>query len=350
MVFKGNTADPKTLLPQIDKVMTTFGLRKLVIVGDRGMISQTQINELKKKGGIDWVTALKSGAISKLVSSEHIQLGLFDERNLFELEHPDFPGERLVACRNPELAKLRAHKRRSLLEATSKELSRVKAMVSRGRLSGKDQIGVRVGKVINQYKLQKHFVLDIMEKAFDFRVDQENVDAEAALDGIYVLRTSLAKERLSADDTVRTYKRLSDVERAFRSMKSIDIEVRPIRHRLENRVRAHILLCMLARYVSWHMIEALRPMLFADEDQEAKATRNPVAPAKRSAAALKKISTKATTDGAPAHSFRTLLGELSSIVRNTCRRPGDATATFDLITTPSTLQQRAFDLLATIAV
>ena len=347
-VFKGNTADPKTLLPQIEKVTQTFGIAKIVIVGDRGMISQVQINALKKQGNVDWVTALRSSAISKLVATGHVQLGLFDERNLFEIEHPDFPGERLIACRNKELAKLRVHKRQALLDATTKELERVKAMVLRGSLCGKDKIGVRVGKVVNKYMVAKHVVLEIGEATFDFHIEERAVAAEAALDGIYVIRTSVSKDKLSADDTVRTYKRLSDVERAFRSMKTIDLEVRPIRHRLESRVRAHILLCMLARYVNWHMSEAWRPMLFADEEQQAKWTRDPVAPAKRSAGATRKAFEKTTTTGELAHSFATLLTDLSSIVRSTCQRPGDANTAFDFVTTPSVLQQRAFDLLATI--
>ncbi len=349
-VFKGNTGDPPTLLPEVQRVRERFGIEQLVMVGDRGMISQTQITALQALEGVDWITALKTGALRALVADGHVQLGLFDERNLFELIHPDFPGERLVACRNPELAKLRAHKRQALLAATVKELDKVKGMVARGRLRGGEAIGVRVGKVVNTYKVAKHVRLEIHDDRFDFQIDEARVAAEAALDGIYVIRTSVAAERLDAADAVRSYKRLSDVERAFRSLKTIDLKVRPIRHRLEERVRAHIFLCMLAYYVEWHMREAWRPLLFSDEDQAAKQTRDPVAPAKRSAAALRKVHTKVLDDGTPVHSFQTLLKELSSIVRNVCRPRGaePPAPTFEIVTTPTPTQQRAFDLLKTV--
>ena len=352
-VFEGNTGDPKTLLPQVEKLQKTFGIEEIVLVGDRGMISQKQINELKQKDGVDWITALRTGAIRKLVDGGHIQLGLFDQRNLFEVTHPDFPGERLVACRNEELALLRAHKRQSLLQATSRELEKVRGMVSRGKLKGKDAIGVRIGKVVDKYKMFKHLVLDIRDDGFDFHLDDDKISAEAGLDGIYVIRTSVPAQRLATDDVVRSYKMLSQVERAFRSFKTIDLQVRPIRHRLEDRVKAHIFLCMLAHYVVWHMTEAWRPLLFCDEDQEAKKTRDPVAPTKRSQAALDKVHSKTLTDGSTVHSFQTLLKELSTIVRNVCRRPGAATndeTTFDVVTTPSPTQQRAYDLLKSILV
>lgn len=347
-VFEGNTGDPTTLLPQVEKLQKTFAIDQLVLVGDRGMMSQKQIDALKQRPGLDWITALRTGAIRTLVDGGHLQLGLFDERNLFELTHPDFPGERLVACRNPQLALLRAHKRQSLLDATARELERVRGMVARGTLTGKATIGVRVGKVVDKYKMAKHLILDIREDGFDFHRNDDQVAAEAALDGIYVIRTSVPADRLVTDDVVRSYKRLSQVERAFRSLKTIDLEVRPIRHRLEDRVKAHIFLCMLAHYVAWHMIEAWRPLLFCDEDQQAKTTRDPVAPAKRSTAALEKVSAKVLDDGAPVHSFRTLLQALSSIVSNTCRRRGAPTAdepTFNLVTTANPTQQRAYDLL-----
>ena len=351
-VFKGNTGDAPTLLPAVQRVRERFGIEQLVVVGDRGMISQTQITTLKRLEGIDWITALKTGALRDLVADGHVQLGLFDEHNLFELTHPDFPGERLVACRNPELAKLRAHKRQALLAATVKALDQVRGMVARGRLRGRDTIGVRVGKVVNKYKVAKHVRLEIHDDRFAFQIDEARVAAEAALDGIYVIRTSVPSERLDAADVVRSYKRLSDVERAFRSLKTIDLKVRPIRHRLEARVRAHIFLCMLAYYVEWHMREAWRPLLFSDEDQTAKQTRDPVAPAKRSAPALRKVHTRVLDDGTPVHSFHTLLKQLSSIVRNVCRprSVGPAAPTFDIVTTPSPTQQRAYDLLKTIAV
>ena len=437
-VFAGNTGDPKTLLPQVEKMRASFGIGKFVLVGDRGMITQKQIDALSELEDVDWLTAMRPGAIRQLVEDGSIQMGLFDARNLFELEHPDWPGERLIACRNPELAARRAAKRQALLEATTTELEKVRRMVGRGKLCGKkaigervnqllkqykvgkhfsvevrddgldyhldkealaaelatkdgkdaapaaqrlerakrhiesvgdkldkirkrteqgrlhgtDEIGVRVGRVIDKYKMAKHFVLHIEDDAFDFERDQDNIDAEAALDGIYVVRTSVAKQIMDTDQAVRGYKQLANVERAFRCLKSIDLMVRPIRHRLEDRVRAHIFLCVLAYYVQWHMSEAWRPLLFADQDQQAKASRHPVAPAKRSEAAMHKVHTKRLDDGSPVHSFRTLLKHLSNIVRNTCRCPeaGPEAPTFYKTTTPNAKQRQAFDLLRTISV
>jgi hypothetical protein len=349
-VFKGNSGDPKTLLPQIDKVRVQFDLERFVLVGDRGMITQTQVDALREIDGVDWISALRPEAIKKLLEADLIQMDLFDARNLFELAHPDFPDERLIACRNHELAQHRRAKRHRLLEATAKELDKVRGMVERGRLRGPEAIGVRVGKVVDKYKVAKHYTLDIGDDYFTFQVDQAKVAAEAALDGLYVVRTSVRTAHLSAADTVLSYKRLSQVERAFRTFKSLDLEVRPIRHRRERRVRAHIFLCMLAYYVEWHMLEAWRPLLFADEDQAAKASRDPVAPATRSAAALRKVHTRTLADGTPVHSFRTLLTQLSGIVRNTCRLP-DAPVdapTFQIVTTPTAKQQQALDLLETI--
>jgi transposase len=350
-VFKGNTGDPKTLMPQVKKAKDDFGIGQLVIVGDRGMITNTQIKQLRNQEGMDWITALKSGSIRKLAEEKKIQMGLFDERNLFELTSPDFPGERLVACRNPELAKLRKHKRQSLLDATEKELENVRRMIANKRLDGRDVIGVRVGKVINKYKMAKHFKLTIGKKSLDWQIQKERVAAEAALDGIYVIRTSLKKETMGADEAVRSYKQLSVVERAFRSLKSIDLDIRPIRHHLENRVRAHIFLCMLAYYVKWHMNEVWRPLLFCDEDLTAKAKRDPVAPAVRSDAALEKVYSKQLGDKSPAHSFETLIQRLSAIVRNVCQVPGSKIgATFEILTTPDETQKRALNLLETITV
>jgi transposase len=349
-VYEGNTNDAKTLVPQVRKLKDDFGIKHLVIVGDRGMVSQKAIDEIKNIDGLDWITALKSGRIRALLDGGHLQLGLFDERNLFELSHPDYPGERLVACRNAELAKLRSHKRQALLDATTKELTKVQGMVARGRFRDAAAIGVRVGKVVNKYKVAKHFALDIADGRFDFRILDDEVAAEAALDGIYVVRTSVAQNRLDMADTVRNYKMLSNVERAFRTMKTVDLKVRPIHHRLENRVRAHIFLCVLAYYVEWHMREAWRSVLFADEDQKAKAVRDPVAPAKRSVKAARKAVTHELEDGTTTHSFRTLMHDLASIVRNTCRAPGggpDAPA-FTITTTPSPSQRRALDLLEAI--
>ncbi|UCH26693.1 MAG: IS1634 family transposase [Trueperaceae bacterium] len=350
-VFSGNTSDPDTLLPQVKKTKTEFGITELVLVGDRGMISQKQIDQLKDQSGVQWISALRSGAIQKLLQEEVIQPGLFDEQNLFSITHADYPGERLVVCRNLEMAKLRAHKRQALLEATITELDKVKAMVAGGRLKAADAIGVRVGKVINKRKVAKHFELTIGENSFEYRLNQKRIEQEAASDGIYVIRTSLSQERMSSEDTVRRYKDLSHVEQAFRSIKTIDLEVRPIYHRLEARVKAHFLLCMLAYYLKWHMMQAWKPLLFSGEQQN-KETRNPTAGAKRSKSALAKIQSKTLPDGTPVHSFHTLLRELSTIVRNRCRPQGtqDEAAAFELDTTPSPQQRRAFELLATIRV
>lgn len=437
-VFEGNTGDPKTLLPQIEKIRGEFGIEQFVLVGDRGMLTQKQIDALHPFDGIDWIGALRPEAIKKLANSGVIQMGLFDDRNLFELQHPDFPDERLVACRNTDLAKRRAIKRENLLEATAKELEKVKQMVRRrrihgkediaarvdgilkkynigkhfavdiredgfdckideevfvaevkikskgkqaliekrlkrgqyhinsiehqlskmrqmidqGQLHGKSAIGIRVGKVINKYRVGKHFKLDIRDDDFNFEINQDKVSAEAALDGIYIVRTSLAKERMDANETVRSYKQLSQAERAFRSFKTVDLMVHPIHHRLEERVRAHIFLCMLAYYVQWHMMEAWRPLIYADEEQQEKAFRDPVAPAKRSVSAMKKVHTKSLEDGSRVHSFRSLLGHLGAIVRATCRCPGagDDAPTFTVITKANQKQRKAFDLLQSISV
>ena len=348
-VYPGNVGDPTTLIPAAEKARNDFGVNDIVLVGDRGMMSQKQINELKESGGIDWITALKTGAIRSLVKDGSVQLGLFDERNLFSFEHDDYPGEQLVACRNPELAKLRAHKRDSLINATKVLLDKIRGMVERGRLSGADAIGVRTGKVINKYKVAKHFELHIQNDSFDYSVNEKRVTEEAALDGIYIVRTSLPPERMSPEDAVRNYKALSNVERAFRSMKTVDLLVRPIHHRTEDRVRAHIFLCMLSYYVQWHMMQAWRPITFADEDQDAKATRDPVAPAKRSEEALAKAALKTSKNDEPVHSFRSLLEHLGSIVRNHCTRDSKLDMPPLVIdSTPTNYQQRALDLLKEI--
>lgn len=349
-VYAGNIADPQTLMPEIDRLRQDFGIAQVVMVGDRGMITQKAIDTLREQPGIGWITALKSGAIRKLVDKEQLQLDLFDERNLFEFTHSDYPDERLVACRNPELAALRAHKREELLRATEKHLEKVRTMVQAGRLRGQDRIGVRVGKVINQYKVAKHFTLEIQDNAFTFTRRAESVAAEAATDGLYVIRTSLPGSEMDSADCVRHYKSLAQVERAFRTLKSVDLRIRPIHHRLADRVRAHIFLCTLAYYVEWHLREAWRELLFADTDQAAKATRDPVAPAKRSAAAQHKAATRRLEDGTPVHSFTTLMDELATIVRNTCRTPQsvDKTATFQITTQPNPKQRRAMELIQQI--
>jgi hypothetical protein len=349
-VYEGNTSDTTTLMPQVRKLKESFGLERVVLVGDRGMISHKSIGEIKEIEGMAWITALKSGQIRSLIDAGALQLGLFDEHNLFEFSDPKYPKERLIACRNPQLAKLRAHKRQALLEATKVELDKIRDRVARGTLEGAAAIGVKLGRVIDKYKVGKHFKLTITDTTVKYQILEPQVAAEAALDGIYVVRTGLPKKQMSAPDAVRSYKALAQVERAFRSLKTVDLKIRPIHHRLENRVRAHIFLCMLAYYVEWHMIEAWRPLLFADEDQAAKATRDPVAPAERSEAALEKVHKHVAADGTPVHSLRTLIAELATLVRNTCRTPAaEHPATFDILTTPTALQRRAFDLLEAIA-
>ncbi|MDA1261258.1 MAG: IS1634 family transposase [Planctomycetota bacterium] len=351
-VHEGNTADPTTLMPAVHRLRDTFGINDVVMVGDRGMISKKAIAELTTHDGVGWITALKSASIRALLEQGALQLGLFDERNLFELSHPEFPGERLIACRNLELAKLRAHKREALLLATESHLEKVRASVQAGRLRGQDKIGLRVGKVINQYKVAKHFKLEITETTLSFKRNEEQIAAEAALDGLYIIRTSVPASQMDAPECVRRYKSLAQVERAFRSIKTIDLKVRPIHHRLADRVRAHIFLCMLAYYVEWHMREAWRELMFADEDQHAKATRDPVAPARRSPAAEAKVTRHTLEDGTPAHSFPTLLAALSTIVRNTCRthQVEHAVPSFAITTRANAKQQRAIELLQQLSV
>ena len=349
-VHEGNTSDSRTFMPAVHKLREDFGIERMVMVGDRGMVSQKAIAEMREMDGIGWITALKSASIRALVEQGHLQMDLFDERNLLEITAPDYPGERLVACRNGALAKLRAHKREELLAATERSLDKVKARVDAGKLKGADAIGVRVGTVINQYKVAKHFELSITDAALSWARRADSIASEAALDGLYIVRTSVPTTQMDAPACVRSYKSLANVERAFRSIKTIDLKVRPIHHRLENRVRAHIFLCMLAYYVEWHLREAWRELMFADTEQQAKASRDPVAPATRSAAAQAKAATHALIDGMPAHSFATLMAELATIVRNTCRTPKAApdAPTFEVLTTPNPKQLRALELLQQI--
>lgn len=346
-VHEGNTSDSTTFMPEVTRLREDFGIKRMVMVGDRGMISQKAIDKMSTDSDVAWITALRSSSIRTLVAQGRVQMGLFDERNLLEISSPDFPGERLVACRNPELAKLRVHTRDDLLATTEKNLQRIKARVDAGKLLGKDKIGVAVGKVVNQYKVAKHFELTITDVSFTYTRLADNIAAEAALDGLYIIRTSVKAERMDAPTCVRTYKSLAQVERAFRSIKTMDLKVRPIHHRLEKRVRAHIFLCMLAYYVEWHMRQAWAPLMFADEDQAAKLVRDPVAPATRSDAAMKKVLSLTLKDGSPVHIFQTLMAQLQTIVRNTCRTPGGAAdaPTFEIITTPNHTQKRALDLI-----
>ena len=346
-VFEGNTGDPATVAAQVSKLRERFGLKRLVLVGDRGMLTAARVREdLQPLTGIDWITALKSVEVQKLVSERALQLSLFDEQDLAEITHPDYPGERLIACYNPLLADERKRKRQELLAATEKKLDKLVAATQRTRqpLRGEKKIALKVGKVLGRSKVGKHFQLHIDEDRFTWERDQANIDREAALDGVYVIRTSLPPETSSSEETVRHYKSLATVERAFRSLKSVDLKVRPIHHRSPERVRAHVFLCMLAYYVEFHMREALAPILFDDDDpQAAQAQRESiVAPAQRSAKAQHKAQRKRTDDGLPVHSFQTLLADLATITKNQMQMGAQS---LEMITTPTELQRRVFDLL-----
>jgi transposase len=349
-VHEGNTADSRTFMPAVHKLREDFGIERMVMVGDRGMVSQKAIDDMREADGIGWITALKSASIRALIEQGQLQMDLFDERNLLELSSPDYPGERLGACRNEALARLRAHKREELLAATERNLEKIKARVDAGKLSGQDAIGVRVGKIINQYKVAKHFDLSIDDAALSWARKQDSLASEAALDGLYIVRTSVPATQMDAPECVRNYKSLANVERAFRSLKTIDLKVRPIHHRKADRVRAHIFLCMLAYYVEWHLREAWRELMFADTEQQAKATRDPVAPAQRSASAQAKAATHSLSDGTPAHSFATLMAELANLVRNTCRTPnaGPDAPTFEVLTNTEPMHERALALVQAI--
>jgi len=320
------------------------------LVGDRGMITSKRIDEsLRGVEGLDWITALRADSIQKLASQGLIQLSLFDERDLVEISSPDYPGERLVVCRNPLLAEERARKRRELLAATEKKLEEIAAATRRNRrpLRSKDQIGLRVGKVLNHYKVGKHFLLEIEEQKFTYRRDESRIAEEAALDGLYVIRASVTEAALSSENTVRAYKDLAKVERAFRSMKTIDLHVRPIYHWLDERIKAHVFLCMLSYYVEWHMRKLLAAVLFDDHDKEsAEALRKSiVAPAPRSEAAKRKDSTKRTELDEPVHSFRSLLADMGTLCKNRVRFLSDPAAEFYLLTRPTPPQQHALHLL-----
>ncbi len=349
-VFEGNTGDPKTVASQLSKLRTRFGLERVVLVGDRGMITDARIREdLSDLEGLDWITALRSPAIAALVEAGSLQLSLFDKRDLAEINDPSYPGERLIVCKNPLLAEERGRKRTELLAATERELEAVAKAVARAKrpLRGQAKIGLRVGKVMGRFKMGKHFKLTIADDSFRYERDQEAIAAETALDGIYVVRTTVAAERLSPEEVVRSYKRLATVERAFRSLKTIDLHIRPIHHRKADRVRAHVLLCMLAYYVEWHMRRALASILFDDDDMPAgEALRSSVvAPAERSPRADAKAATKRTSNDAPVHSFTTLLRDLATIVKNRIQPRATTATPFEVITTPTPHQKHAFDLL-----
>jgi hypothetical protein len=347
-VFEGNTGDPSTLAGQVTKLKEKFGLSRVLLVGDRGMITEARIGEDLAPAGLDWLTALRAPAIQALAADDGpLQLSLFDERDMAEITSPDYPGERLIVCRNRALAQERARKREALLAATEKELARIAASVTRGRnpLAGADTIGLKAGAVLARRKMAKHFELSITDASFSYSRNEASIGKEAALDGFYVLRTSVPPETLDTAAAVSAYKSLSQVERAFRSLKTQDLEIRPIHHRLAERVRAHVFLCMLAYYVTWHMHQALAPMLFEDHDKDnaAKGRSSPVAPAQVSAAAKAKAASRKTADGQPVHSFRTLLQDLATLTRNNVRF-GDAPPV-TMLAKPTAIQQEAFERL-----
>jgi hypothetical protein len=349
-VFAGNTGDPTTFTAQVNRIRRRYGMTRVVLVGDRGMITSKRIKEdLREVDGLDWITALRSDNIKKLVKQKTIQLGLFDERDLAEVTSDDFPGERLIVCRNPLLAAERARKRGELLAAAEKKLDAIVAAVSRSRdpLRGKGAIGLRVGRELKSTKMQKHFELNIEDTAFSYHRREDAIAAEAALDGIYVIRTSVASEMLSADQTVSAYKGLSHVERAFRSLKTVDLKVRPIYHWKDDRIRGHVFLCMLAFYLEWHMRRDLKPLLFDDHEREAAEAQREsiVSPAPRSDAARQKDNFRRTVDGLPVQSFQCLLKDLATLCKNRVRWGTHAEAEFDRLTMPTTLQRRVFELL-----
>jgi hypothetical protein len=348
-VFDGSTADPVTLTSQVTKLKERFGLDHVVLVGDRGMITQARIAEDLSTAGLDWITALRAPAIKILRDAGALQMSLFDERDMAAITSPDFPGERLIVCRNQALAAERTRRREDLLAATERELARIAAAVARQRqpLRGAAAIGLKVGAVLDRHKMAKHFTLDIADNRFGFSRKTEDIAAEAALDGIYVVRTSLPATVLDDPTTVRSYKSLSLVERAFRCLKSVDLQIRPVYHWLADRVRAHVFLCMLAYYLEWHMRQRLAPMLYHDTDKDvAEAQRaSVVAKAERSPAAITKQTTGQTEDGLPVHSFRTLLADLATLTRNTLVTAIDPERSFTLSARPTALQQKALDLL-----
>ena len=348
-VYPGNTADPTTVPDQVEKLRKHFQLQQVVLVGDRGMLTSTQIEELRKHPGLGWISALRSSSIRKLVDGGCLQLSLFDEKHLAEITSPEFPGERLIACYNPLLAEERRRKRQALIKATEAELEKLVRQVDRRtkKPMTKTEIGLKAGKVLNQYKVGKHFALTIDDGLFRYKKREDRIRQESDLDGIYVIRTSEPAEHLSAEDTVRSYKRLTLIEQAFRCLKGLDLLVRPIRHRNAQRVRAHIFMCMLAYYVLWHMRKALAPLLFIDEElDENRAERDPVAPAEPSQSVKKKKAVRLTPDGLPIHSFDTLLEQLGTRCRNLCRlKAQPSTPTFIKSTEPDALQNRALQLL-----
>jgi len=340
-VFAGNTGDPTAFVAAVDIVRDTFGLTRMVMVGDRGMITSARIEAVKQLGGLGWITCLRAPAIKALAADDGpLQMSLFDTQDLAEIAHPDYPNERLIACRNPALAQQRAHKRDDLLQATETLLDAIAERVQAGKLTGQDTIGVAVGKVIDRYKMAKHFILDITEATFGYRRNTQAIDAEAALDGIYVIRTDVTAETLDPPGVVTAYKALSYVERDFRVLKVDDLDLRPIRHYLPDRVRAHVFICMLAAYLTWHLRHTLAPLTFTNEHSPTR--DNPVAPARVSTAAARKASRRTDDQDNPVRSFRDLLRHMATLARNTITHGGH---TFDKITLPTPTQRRAFELI-----
>jgi len=349
-VYSGNTGDPTTVADQVEKLRSRFGLSHVVLVGDRGLLTQPQLNKIKAHPGLGWITALTSAAIRGLVHSGALQLSLLDQTNLAEIQSPDYPGERLMICHNPLLEEERGRKRRELLEATEKQLTKIGQQVERRKKKPltEAEIALKVGKALGRYKMGKHFRYSIGTGKFQWSRDEATIAAEAQLDGIYVIRTSESIERFSAADTVRSYKSLAQVERAFRTLKGLDLLIRPIRHRTENRVPAHIFLCLLAYYVEWHLRRAWAPLLFEDEQlPEQRRQRDPILPATISSAAQAKKLTKQTPDGFPVHSFATLMAELASRARVTyALKSEEIRLSFNQAPEPTPLQARAYALLA----
>ena len=350
-VFEGNTGDPGTVACQVRKLRDRFGLKRVVLVGDRGMLTEARLrDDLDPVEGLDWITALRAPAIAALVEAGRVDMSLFDQQDLAEVTWPErYPGQRLIVCRNPALAVERTRKRQELLEATEKDLAVIAKAVARpGKpLRGADQIGLRVGKVIGRHKVAKHFCIEITDDSFRYERNRQAIAAEAVLDGFYVVRTSLPRHTLDAEQTVRAYKGLSKAERAFRSLKTVDLKVRPIHHHLADRVRAHVLLCMLAYYVEWHMRQQLAPVLFDDEDPQAGEAlrRSVVAPAQRSPAAQAKAAKKRTADGGPVHSFQTLLSDLATICKNRIQPEVPGSGTIEKTTQPTAFQEQDLSLL-----
>jgi hypothetical protein len=346
-VFEGNTADPSTLPAQIEKLKARFALSRVVLVGDRGMITSARIREELQPNGLDWISSLRAPQIQALANEGQLQLSLFDTRDLAEISAPDYPGERLIVCKNPLLAAERARKREDLLKASERDLARIQGGLRRRRKpTGAAQIGIRIGAVLDRHKVAKHFQIDVDERSFTYRRDAEAIAAEARLDGFYVVRTSVGATDLDASAAVRAYKSLSQVEHAFRSLKTVDLKIRPIHHWLEGRVRAHVFLCMLAYYVEWHMRERLKPILFDDTEPDMAERASIVAPAQPSQSAKAKRASKRTQEGLPVHSFQTLLRDLATCTLNQTTIALASSIKADIVARPTQLQAKAFELLS----